>query len=359
MSTRVVVTGVGSVNVAFSGGADALHAWLAGPCAAARPSEGRPVVRVDDAVVNSLIEPGEARRLSRVCRLALAGARLALTDAGLAAGAELGLVIGSEFGDLRSTLQFADGYLAGGPVGLSPLLFPSTVMNTMAAATTIAIAARELSLTLNEPTIAGELAVARAALAVAEGRVPAVLAGGVDQMDPFLADVLHALDGIRDLRGEGATLLVLEALEAAHARGARVLGEVRAAAWRTLRARPHGVGPGADARAVAVALERAGLEGGHVPWVYASASGDAERDAWEERLLERALAPACPPRARLAPLLGQHAGVGALAVAAAAWTAQSGRLPGRTAITEPGPGLVHGVARGGGHVALVVGPADA
>ena len=96
-----------------------------------------------------------------------------------------------------------------------------------------------------------------------------------------------------------------------------------------------------------------------MPWVYASASGDVERDTWEERLLTRALAPARPPRARLSPLVGQHAGAGALAVAAAAWTARSGRMPGGVAIAEAGPGLVHGIARGGSHIALVVGPADA
>ena len=41
---------------------------------------------------------------------------------------------------MRSTLAFADGYLARGASGLSPLLFPNTVMNTMAAATAIALA---------------------------------------------------------------------------------------------------------------------------------------------------------------------------------------------------------------------------
>jgi hypothetical protein len=59
--------------------------------------------------------------------------------------------------------------------------------------------------------------------------------------------------------------------------------------------------------------------------------------------------------ASLAPLFGQHAGLGALRVAAAAWTAAAGRLV-QPAISVPsGPGLVHGVARGGTHVALVVG----
>lgn len=91
--------------------------------------------------------------------------------------------------------------------------------------------------------------------------------------------------------------------------------------------------------------------------MYGSASGDRARDAWERRLLDSALAPARPPVALLATLLGHHAGTGALGVAAAAWTARSGLLPaaeGAASRVTPGRGLVHGVARGGSHVALVV-----
>src|SRR6185503_2286933 len=137
-----------------------------------------------------------------VCQLTIAAARLAVGESGFDPNRDLsgglGLVIGSELGDFTSTIAFADGYLAKGPAGLSALLFPNTVMNTMAATTAIAVASRELSLTINVPTVAGELAVARAAAAVAGGRVDAVLAGGVDEVDPLVAEMLDALgdDGV-------------------------------------------------------------------------------------------------------------------------------------------------------------------
>src|SRR5206468_12648094 len=149
-------------------------------------------------------DEAEARRRSRVCQLSVAAARIALAGSGLGPGAGLGLVIGAEFGDVRSTIAFVDGYLRRGPGGLSALLFPNTVMNTMAAATAIAVTARELSLTLNAPTVAGELAIARAAAAVRSGRVAAVLAGGVDEIDPVLADLLAEAGAVREARGEGA-----------------------------------------------------------------------------------------------------------------------------------------------------------
>jgi 3-oxoacyl-[acyl-carrier-protein] synthase II len=353
---RVVITGVGVVNAAVVGASPALDAWLKHPNAGARRPAGgaRPAVRLPEETLSALIEPDERRRLARVCQLTMAAARFAVAEAGLAPTCGLGLVVGSELGDFTSTIAFADGYLARGPAGLSALLFPNTVMNTMAATTAIAVAARELSLTINVPGVAGELAVARAAAAVASGRLDAVLAGGVDELDPLVVELLEAL-GDEGVRGEGATFLVLESETAARARGATVLGRLAGAVWRSLPARPWGVGRRVASRAIVEALARAGRDA--PGWLYASASGDAHRDAWESGVLSAALGSARPPAVSLGELVGHHAGLGALHVAAAAWTARAGLLP-DGACGEParvsGCGLVHGLGRGGGQVALIV-----
>jgi 3-oxoacyl-[acyl-carrier-protein] synthase II len=368
---RVVITGVGTVNAAVTGDSRVLSAFLTEPRVAIGDGDhGLRAAWLPSGVPAGLMDEQSARRLSRVSQLTMVAARLALAESGYDARSGLGLVVGSELGDLRSTIEFVDGYAQRGPAGLSALLFPNTVMNTMAATTAIALSTRELSLTLNAPGVAGELAVARATAAVAAGRAAAVLAGGVDELALPVARALAELAG-HDLRGEGATFLVLESLMSARHRGAAVLGEVHGAAWRALRAQPHGIGRGLASRAVPAALAAAGMSADAVGWVYDSASGDTARDSWEQAVVARALGRRVPGTS-LHGLLGHHSGLGTLRVAAAAWTASSRRLPQapdsaaggeQGGAYRPSPvagsaGLVHALARGGAEVALVVtGPA--
>jgi 3-oxoacyl-[acyl-carrier-protein] synthase II len=293
-------------------------------------------------VLSQLLDATEARRLSRVCQMTVAAGRLALADAALAGGTSLALLLGTEFGDMVSTIKFVDDYLERGIPGLSALLFPHTVMNTMAATTAIVVSAKDLSLTLNIPTVAGELAIARGAAAVRAGRIDACLAGGADEPPQFVVDTFREAGAGSDVRGEGAGFVVLESLEGARARGARILGEIIGEAWRALAVRPHGIGRATRSPAIAAALAGAGAEPAEIGIVYTSANGDGPREEWERALLHRALAPHRPPQRSLSLPAGRHGGVAARSIA--------------TAATEAGDrlALVHAVARGGNQIAIVV-----
>ena len=376
--SRVVVTGLGTVNASTAGGRDALAGALALGRSAIAPVRAfavddlasRLAAEVDEATLASLVDRDAARRLSRICRLGLAACVLAVRDADIEGGPGLGLVVGTEHGDFTSSRDFAQGFLRRGAAGLSPMIFPNTVMNTMAAVAAIAIGAKAPSITLNQSTVAGDLAVARGARLVADGRAEAVVAGGVDEL---FEDVYRRLsqmgalsprmggpsgEGCRPFApdhngpvlGEGATFLVLESPERARARGARVIAEITEAAWGNVPSAPYSAHSRRIDRGSPVARLLASRRGRPFARCYGAGNGDPDVDDWERALLARDLrgpsADLVPPRS-LAPLFGQHGGLGALRVGAAALDTERGA----------GPVLVHGIARGGCRTALAIGAA--
>ena len=373
---RVVVTGLGTVNASTTGGRDALAGALALGRSGIAPvrafdtaaMSSRLAAEVDEATVASLVDRDAARRLSRICRLTLGACTLAVRDAEVPAGPGLGIVVGTEFGDFTSSCDFAHGFLRRGPGGLSPMIFPNTVMNTMASVAAIAIGAKAPSVTVNQATLAGDLALVRAARMIADGRAEAMVAGGVDELFHDVYEGLARMGALSPMRsrtpegcrpfatdhngpvlGEGATFLVLEERAAARARGARIMAEITATAWGNVptpphTARPRRVDAGSPVSRMIRARGAAALER-----CYGAGNGDPAVDDWECALLARDLGggDGLLPPVSLAPLFGQHGGLGALRVGAAALDVARGA----------GAVLVHGIARGGCRTALVLEPA--
>jgi 3-oxoacyl-(acyl-carrier-protein) synthase len=370
---RVVITGLGTVNASTAGGREALAGALAlgrsaiGPVRsfAVADCASRLGAEVDEATLASLVDRDAARRLSRICRLALGACLLAVRDAGVASGPGLGIVVGTEHGDFTSSRDFAQGFLRRGPAGLSPMIFPNTVMNTMASVAAIAVGAKAPSVTVNQATLAGDLAVARGARLVADGRAAAVVAGGVDELFEDVYRRLSQMGALSPMRsrapegcrpfaadhngpvlGEGATFLVLEEREAARARGARIVAEIAETAWGNVPTAPHtGHARRRDGGSPVAGL----LRDRAFARCYGAGNGDPTVDDWERALLARDLGAGSGllPPVSLAPLFGQHGGLGALRVGAAALDAERGAAS----------VLVHGIARGGCRTALVVEPA--
>ncbi len=184
-------------------------------------------------------------------------------------------------------------------VGLSALLFPAHGHEHDGGRDGDRRTAKDLSLTLNAPTVAGELAIARAAAAVSR---PAgskrAWPAAADEPPRLVLDTFHEAGAGAAVRGEGAGFLVLEPLDAARARGARNRGRDRRRSVACAPARPHGVGRATRSPALAAALAQAGAGPADIGLVYSSANGDGPRDEWERALLDRALGQHRPRAAR-------------------------------------------------------------
>src|SRR5262249_37465285 len=138
---RIVITGIGSVSALAVGDGAAVAEAISrggsaiGPVRAFSTDGSASRLGAEVADLTARLPDVVGLRLARARQLAVVAARLALTDASLQSDqlSGLGLVLGSHWGDFRSPEAFALGFLRRGVLGLSPLTFPSTVMNAMAA----------------------------------------------------------------------------------------------------------------------------------------------------------------------------------------------------------------------------------
>ena len=402
VSRRVVITGAGLLS-SLGDDAAALHAALVAGESGIRPITIFPTaglgcvqggeIRDFDAAAYLGAERN-VRPLDRLSRLVAAAAGRALAGAGwtpadLAGrpeGHEVGLVLGTMFCGLRTIAEFDRRNLTRGPSYASPLDFANTVINAAAGQTAIWHGLTGVNSTVAGGAASGLQAIAQGAELIRSGRADAVLAGGADELcfETFygfyragqLCGSVPATSGGGEFPipfdarrngfalAEGAALVMLEEADAAAARGARVLAEVRGhgTAFDSSRGEDDARASRAVARAIAAALADAGVEADAVGFVSAAANGSVRGDRHEAAGLAAALGPRAAgvpaevPVTAIKSMLGESLGAAAvLQVIDALETWRDGRLPGIPGL-EPEPGLplaLAGHSRRAGGLALV------
>ncbi len=313
---RVVVTGLGCVTPVGCGAEAAWSALVAGTSGVAPiesfDASGFPV-RIAAAVKEPLdlgdLPPKEARRLDRFALFALAAAREALADASLdplSAAVEserIGVAIGSGIGGLATLIDNHRSFLDGGPRRVSPFMIPMTISNIASGYVSIRHGLRGPNLCHVSACATGAHAIGESLRAIERGDADVMLAGGseapliplavagfaamralsVRNDEPARASRPFDLDRDGFVMGEGAGVLVLEALDVALARGARVHAEVRgyaATADATHPASPAEDGSGAR-RCMELALADAGVAHADVDYVNAHATSTPAGDEVE------------------------------------------------------------------------------
>ncbi|RLQ87634.1 beta-ketoacyl-ACP synthase II [Notoacmeibacter ruber] len=306
---RVVATGIGMISP-FGVGHE--HTWkqiLAGRSAASRverfdvddlackiacsiPREGEGAFNPDD-----FVEPKEQRKIGEFITYGIAAADLALQDAGWKPETEedkcaSGVVIGSGIGGIEGISETTLTLEQKGPRRVSPFFIPGNIINLVSGQVSIRHGLKGPNHAVVTACSTGAHAIGDAARMIALGDADVMVAGGTEapitklSLAGFAACKALATkfndtpqiasrpwDADRDgfVMGEGAGIVVLEELEHAKARGAKIYGEVIGyglsgdAYHITAPAENH---EGAY-RAMSAALKRAGIDASDIDYVNA------------------------------------------------------------------------------------------
>ena len=252
---RVAVTGLGAVTPI---GTDVPSMWKAAVAGESGidwirsfDTTGLPVrvaAEVNDFDPTQVASPKEVRKLERNVLLALGAAREAMADAGLNGfdPARVGVVFGTAIGGVNGILEQDEILRERGPERVSPNFLPNVLVDSASGQLAISLGIKGLNYAVVSACATGSHAIGEGAEIIKRVDADAVLAGGGEAcMHPLILAGFTAMRGLAVenehpprasrpfdatragfVMGEGAGVLVLEDLEAAQERGARVYAEV-------------------------------------------------------------------------------------------------------------------------------------
>ena len=320
-SRRVVVTGLGMVTPIGNSVGESWEALLAGGRGAAEVTRfdasahsTRFACEVKGFEVGDYVDRKTARRMDRCAHLVVAAARQAELDSGLdvATCAErVGVAVASAFGGVASFEECVRRLVADGADRVSPFAIVQTLPNLPAGSVSIELGAKGPLLAESTACAASNMAIGDARDAIRLGRADVMFCGGTEAPITSVAmagfGAMRALsrrnaepsrasrpfDASRDgfVMAEGAAVLVLEELQHATDRGARIYAEVAGYGVSSDANHVSDIDPTGEnpARALRMAFADAGVEPEEVGYVNAHGTSTPSGDAGETRVLKRAL----------------------------------------------------------------------
>jgi len=317
---RVVITGLGTVNPL---GLDVETSWqnlLAGKSVIRRITQFDPspfrtqiAAEIDGFDPEEYMDAKDARRIDRFVQLAIASVHQALAQSKLTIDEtnayDIGIIIGSGIGGLRTINAGYEAMNTRGVRWVDPLTGAMMIVNIAAGQAAIDFGAKGPNFCVVSACATGSHVIGEAFEIIRRGDAVAMIAGGSESaIVPFgmaAFDRIGALsrrnddpgrasrpfDAKRDgfVFGEGAAALVLESLEYAEARGARILAELvgyGATSDASHITAPAEGGVGA-AKAIEKALAKAGLKPGDVDYINAHGTSTQLNDKAETQAIKR------------------------------------------------------------------------
>ncbi len=371
---RVVVTGLGPVTpigVGASAFLEAQHAGAngIGPVSHFDPSELSVRIAGEvDVDVLAYLDKKATKRLDRFVELALIGSDLALADAGLdadaVAGERTGTSIGTGIGGLDTWENESRVRFERNPMRVTPFFIPMLIANMASGHVAMRHGATGPSTSVVTACATGSGSIGDAYRIVQRGEADLMIAGGteapVTPMGIAGFAVMKALSTRNDapeaasrpfaadrdgfVIGEGAGILVLEELEHAKARGARIYAEVVGYATSADAHHITAPAPGGEgaARCLTWALRDAELDPGDVGYLNAHGTSTPANDLNETLAIKTVFGGRgdAPPVSSTKSMTGHTLGAaGGIEAIAAIQALHSGVLPPTRNLDVPDPEL--------------------
>lgn len=373
MDRRVVVTGMGAISPL---GLSVAELWQGivtarsgvGPITLFDPTgfDTTFAAEVKGFDPTNYMDRKEARRTDRFVQFAVAATKEALRDAELditpANRDEIGVFIASGIGGIATLSEQLEVLRSRGPGRISPFLIPAMITNLAAGQVSIVTGARGPSYCVTSACASSAHAIGEAAETIRRGWAKAMIVGGSEAsitpigvagfnamraLSTRNEDYAHAsrpFDAERDgfVMGEGAAVLILEDLEFAVARGARILAEIvgygaTSDAYHISNLAEDGEGV---ARAIRLALKRGGIAPSDVDYINAHATSTPAGDPVETAAIKQVFGgreqspPVSASKSQFGHLLGA---AGAIEAVVTVLAMQHNLLPATINLQNPDP----------------------
>ena len=325
---RVVVTGIGCLSAL---GHDTEAFWDAltkGRSGVARITRFDPTdfpskvgAEVRDFDPGKFMDPKEAKRNDRYTQYAVAASRMAVNDAKLDVtkvdSERFGVIIGSGIGGMETIENQARVLIERGPSRVSPFTIPSLIANIASGVVAIEFQAKSVNFGVVSACASGSHALGEALRHIRDGHADIMLSGGSEaaitrlgyagfcNMKAMSTDfndtpekASRPFDKLRDgfVMGEGAGVLVIESLEHAQARGARIYCEL--AGYGATCDAYHITGQDQEGKGLALCLNRALSEAGiaksEVSYINAHGTSTPINDRCETLAIKRVFGEQAP-----------------------------------------------------------------
>ncbi|NLK63259.1 MAG: beta-ketoacyl-ACP synthase II [Fusobacteria bacterium] len=319
---RVVVTGVGMLTALGTNAKDSWEAILDGKSGVTNISTfdttefpSKIAGEIKDFNTDEYFEKKEIKKLARYSQFAIAASKMALIDSGLEITEEnaynIGVIVSSGIGGLEVFEEQEQRLLEKGPKKMSPFTIPAMIENMGSGNVSIYLGAKGPNKTIVTACASGTHSIGDAFEMIKNGKVDVMIAGGAEAaitpmgIGGFCAAKTLATSyndnpskasrpftGNREgfVMGEGAGVLILEELEGAKKRGAKIYAEIvgygeTGDAYHMTSPDPEGAGA---VRAIQMALKQAGVKPEDVDYINAHGTSTDANDKTETKAIKLA-----------------------------------------------------------------------